>query len=167
MCTLCSCYPWQVLGLSPSWYQDPAYRTGVVKEPRKVSPRRVWTWPRNVRTTVHDSSSEVRWLVLPERPAGTGGLSEEELIPLITRDVMVGGQNQGTMTAPIDIDGPAASPRSNGELVFAEPSESRAVRAESLYEAGLLVTCGHPVIACAERMVSGAGRVDPIAAVRA
>jgi nitrile hydratase len=51
-----------VPGQSQSWYQDPAYLTAVVKESRKVSPRRVWTWPRNVRTTVHDSSSEVRWL---------------------------------------------------------------------------------------------------------
>ncbi|WP_326607163.1 nitrile hydratase subunit alpha [Streptomyces sp. NBC_01799] len=90
VCTLCSCYPWQLLGLPPSWYKDPAYRARVVKEPRKVLSEMGLELADDVQITVHDSSSEVRWLVLPERPAGTEGLSEEQLVPLITRDAMVG-----------------------------------------------------------------------------
>ncbi|MGW3738414.1 nitrile hydratase subunit alpha [Streptomyces sp. NPDC005148] len=90
VCTLCSCYPWQLLGLPPGWYKDPAYRARVVKEPRKVLSEMGFELADDVKITVHDSSSEVRWLVLPERPAGTEGLSEEQLVPLITRDAMVG-----------------------------------------------------------------------------
>ncbi|MER6076873.1 nitrile hydratase subunit alpha [Streptomyces sp. NPDC001833] len=90
VCTLCSCYPWPVLGLPPSWYKDPAYRARVVKEPRRVLAEMGLALDDDVRITVHDSTSEVRWLVLPERPAGTGHLSEEELVPLVTRDAMVG-----------------------------------------------------------------------------
>ncbi|MFF5143247.1 nitrile hydratase subunit alpha [Streptomyces sp. NPDC013157] len=90
VCTLCSCYPWPVLGLPPSWYKDPAYRARVVKEPRRVLAEMGLALDGDVRITVHDSTSEVRWLVLPERPAGTGHLSEEELVPLVTRDAMVG-----------------------------------------------------------------------------
>ncbi|MER5787929.1 nitrile hydratase subunit alpha [Streptomyces sp. NPDC001980] len=90
VCTLCSCYPWPVLGLPPSWYKDPAYRARVVKEPRRVLAEMGLALDDDVRITVHDSTSEVRWLVLPERPAGTGHLTEEELVPLITRDSMVG-----------------------------------------------------------------------------
>jgi nitrile hydratase subunit alpha len=90
VCTLCSCYPWSVLGLPPSWYKDPAYRARVVREPRKVLSEMGLDLADDVRITVHDSSSEVRWLVLPERPAGTEHLSEEQLVPLITRDAMVG-----------------------------------------------------------------------------
>ena len=90
VCTLCSCYPWQLLGLPPSWYKDPAYRARIVREPRKVLSEMGLELADDVRITVHDSSSEVRWLVLPERPAGTEGLSEEQLVPLITRDAMVG-----------------------------------------------------------------------------
>ena len=90
VCTLCSCYPWQLLGLPPSWYKDPAYRARIVKEPRKVLSEMGLELADDVQITVHDSSSEVRWLVLPERPAGTEGLSSEQLVPLITRDAMVG-----------------------------------------------------------------------------
>ncbi|MEU1199916.1 nitrile hydratase subunit alpha [Streptomyces sp. NPDC005813] len=90
VCTLCSCYPWPVLGLPPSWYKDPAYRSRVVKEPRAVLSEMGLELDDDVRITVHDSTSEVRWLVLPERPAGTENLSEEELVPLVTRDSMVG-----------------------------------------------------------------------------
>ncbi|MFF7575595.1 MULTISPECIES: nitrile hydratase subunit alpha [unclassified Streptomyces] len=90
VCTLCSCYPWRLLGLPPSWYKDPAYRSRVVKEPRKVLSEMGLELADDVRISVHDSSSEVRWLVLPERPAGTEGMSEEQLVPLITRDAMVG-----------------------------------------------------------------------------
>jgi nitrile hydratase len=90
VCTLCSCYPWSVLGLPPSWYKDPVYRARVVREPRKVLSEMGLELADDVKVTVHDSSSEVRWLVLPERPAGTENLTEEQLIPLITRDAMVG-----------------------------------------------------------------------------
>jgi nitrile hydratase subunit alpha len=90
VCTLCSCYPWPVLGLPPGWYKDPAYRARVVREPRRVLAEMGLELDDDVRITVHDSTSEVRWLVLPERPAGTGHLTEEQLVPLITRDAMVG-----------------------------------------------------------------------------
>jgi nitrile hydratase subunit alpha len=90
VCTLCSCYPWPVLGLPPSWYKDPAYRARVVKEPRTVLAEMGLELGEDVEIIVHDSSSEVRWFVLPERPAGTEHLSEEELAGLVTRDAMVG-----------------------------------------------------------------------------
>ncbi|MEK6439352.1 nitrile hydratase subunit alpha [Pseudonocardia sp. T1-2H] len=90
VCTLCSCYPWPVLGLPPSWYKDPAYRARVVREPRTVLSEMGLDLADDVEIIVRDSSSEVRWLVLPERPAGTEDLTEEELIPLITRDALVG-----------------------------------------------------------------------------
>ena len=90
VCTLCSCYPWSVLGLPPSWYKSPAYRARMVKEPRRVLSEMGLDLADDVRIIVRDSTSEVRWLVLPERPAGTEGLSEEQLVPLVTRDAMVG-----------------------------------------------------------------------------
>lgn len=90
VCTLCSCYPWQLLGLPPSWYKDPAYRSRMVKEPRKVLSEMGLELEEDVHITVHDSSSEVRWLVLPERPADTEGMTESELVPLVTREAMVG-----------------------------------------------------------------------------
>ena len=90
VCTLCSCYPWPVLGLPPSWYKDPAYRSRVVKEPRAVLSEMGLDLDDDVEITVRDSTSELRWLVIPERPAGTEHLSEEELVSLVTRDSMVG-----------------------------------------------------------------------------
>ncbi|MGW1088102.1 nitrile hydratase subunit alpha [Streptomyces sp. NPDC002596] len=90
VCTLCSCYPWPVLGLPPSWYKDPAYRARVVREPRTVLAEMGLALDDDVQIIVRDSTSEVRWLVLPERPPGTERLTEEELVPLITRDAMVG-----------------------------------------------------------------------------
>ena len=90
VCSLCSCYPWPVLGLPPSWYKDPAYRARVVREPRTVLAEMGLELADDVVVTVRDSSAEVRWLVLPERPAGTEQLTEEELVPLITRDALVG-----------------------------------------------------------------------------
>jgi nitrile hydratase len=90
VCTLCSCYPWPVLGLPPSWYKDPAYRSRVVKEPRAVLAEWGTELAPDVEVRVHDSSSEVRYLVLPERPPGTESLSEEELAALVTRDALVG-----------------------------------------------------------------------------
>ncbi|HEY4007823.1 MAG TPA: nitrile hydratase subunit alpha, partial [Pseudonocardia sp.] len=90
VCTLCSCYPWAMLGLPPNWYKDPAYRSRVVREPRAVLAEMGLHLAPDVRITVRDSSSEVRWLVLPRRPAGTEELSEEQLVPLVTREAMVG-----------------------------------------------------------------------------
>jgi nitrile hydratase len=90
VCTLCSCYPWPVLGLPPSWYKDPAYRSRVVREPRAVLAEFGLELADDVAVKVFDSSSEVRYMVLPERPAGTEGMSEEELAALVTRDAMVG-----------------------------------------------------------------------------
>jgi nitrile hydratase subunit alpha len=90
VCTLCSCYPWPVLGLPPSWYKDPAYRSRMVSEPRSVLSEMGLELADDVQITVRDSTSEVRWLVLPERPARTEHMTEQELVPLITRDAMVG-----------------------------------------------------------------------------
>jgi nitrile hydratase subunit alpha len=90
VCTLCSCYPWPVLGLPPSWYKDPAYRSRMVREPRAVLSEMGLDLADDVEIRVWDSSSEVRFLVLPQRPAGTESLSEEQLAELITRDAMVG-----------------------------------------------------------------------------
>ncbi|WP_109523334.1 nitrile hydratase subunit alpha [Nocardia aurea] len=90
VCTLCSCYPWPLLGLPPSWYKDPAYRSRMVREPRVVLAEMGLRLPDDVEIRVWDSSSEVRYFVLPARPDGTEGLSEEQLVPLVTRDAMVG-----------------------------------------------------------------------------
>jgi len=90
VCTLCSCYPWAVLGLPPSWYKDPAYRSRIVREPRAVLHEFGLDLADDVAIRVADSVSECRYMILPERPAGTEGLSEEELAALVTRDAMVG-----------------------------------------------------------------------------
>jgi nitrile hydratase subunit alpha len=90
VCTLCSCYPWPVLGLPPSWYKDPAYRARIVREPRRLLAEMGLVLDDDVEIRVWDSSSEVRYLVLPERPEETSDLSEEELAALVTRDAMVG-----------------------------------------------------------------------------
>jgi nitrile hydratase subunit alpha len=90
VCTLCSCYPWPVLGLPPTWYKSPAYRARVVAEPRAVLREFGVVLPPEVEIRVWDSTSEVRYLVLPERPSGTDGMSEEELAGLVTRDSMIG-----------------------------------------------------------------------------
>ena len=90
VCTLCSCYPWPLLGLPPSWYKDAAYRSRVVKEPRAVLAEWGTELGPDVDVRVHDSSSAVRNFILPERPAGTDSLSEAELAALVSRDAMVG-----------------------------------------------------------------------------
>ena len=90
VCTLCSCYPWPVLGLPPSWYKDPAYRSRVVREPRKVLREFGLELPDETRVRVWDSSAEIRYLVLPERPGGSEGESEEDLAGRVTRDSMIG-----------------------------------------------------------------------------
>jgi len=90
VCTLCSCYPWPVLGLPPSWYKDPAYRSRAVREPRALLAELGLELGDDVEIRVHDSSSEVRYMVLPERPAGTENMSEVELTRLVTREAMTG-----------------------------------------------------------------------------
>jgi nitrile hydratase len=90
VCTLCSCYPWPLLGLPPAWYKDPAYRSRIVKEPRTVLSEMGLDVPESKEIAVWDSSSEVRFFVLPQRPAATEGMSEEELTGIVSRDAMVG-----------------------------------------------------------------------------
>ncbi len=90
VCTLCSCYPWAVLGLPPVWYKSAPYRSRAVIDPRGVLREFGVTLPDDTEVRVWDSTAEVRYLVLPERPAGTEGMSEEELAALVTRDSMIG-----------------------------------------------------------------------------
>jgi len=90
VCPLCSCYPWPVLGLPPRWYKSFAYRSRAVREPRAVLAEMGTTVPDDVEVQVWDSSAEIRYMVLPLRPAGTEGLAEDELVPLVTRDHMIG-----------------------------------------------------------------------------
>lgn len=90
VCTLCSCYPWPLLGLPPDWYKDPAYRSRSVREPRALLKEMGLDLPENVDITVWDSSAENRYFVLPMRPEGTDGMSEDDLAKLVTRDAMVG-----------------------------------------------------------------------------
>lgn len=90
VCTLCSCYPWPVLGLPPDWYKDAAYRSRVVVDPRGVLADFGTAIGDEVEVRVWDSSAEIRYLVLPERPAGTETLGEEQLAALVGRDAMIG-----------------------------------------------------------------------------
>ena len=90
VCTLCSCYPWSVLGLPPTWYKSYAYRARVVREPRAVLREFDLNLPDSVEIRVWDSNSDLRYMVLPERPADAEDHSEEQLIALVTRDSMIG-----------------------------------------------------------------------------
>ncbi|CAN7350942.1 nitrile hydratase subunit alpha [Neorhizobium sp. LjRoot104] len=90
VCTLCSCYPWAVLGLPPVWYKAPAYRSRAVIDPRGVLAEFGVTLPETKKIRVWDSTAELRYLVIPERPDGTDGLSEERLADLVSRDAMIG-----------------------------------------------------------------------------
>jgi nitrile hydratase subunit alpha len=90
VCTLCSCYPWPVLGLPPTWYKSAPYRSRAVKDPRGVLADFGVTLPEGTAIRVWDSTAEVRYLVIPQRPAGTEHLSEDELATLVTRDSMIG-----------------------------------------------------------------------------
>ena len=90
VCTLCSCYPWDVLGLPPVWYKSAAYRSRAVKEPRVVLEDFGLALPASTQIRVWDSTAETRFLVLPMRPAGTEGWSEGQLATLVTRDSMIG-----------------------------------------------------------------------------
>ncbi|MEM6659437.1 MAG: nitrile hydratase subunit alpha, partial [Pseudomonadota bacterium] len=90
VCTLCSCYPWPLLGIPPGWYKSDAYRARAVREPRKVLREFGVTLPDGVAVRMWDSTAEIRYLVLPMRPDGTEGMSEEDLAALVTRDSMIG-----------------------------------------------------------------------------
>ncbi|WP_198088475.1 nitrile hydratase subunit alpha [Variovorax sp. E3] len=104
VCTLCSCYPWPVLGLPPTWYKSAPYRSRVVKDPRGVLADFGVTLPEGTRIRVWDSTAEVRYLVIPQRPAGTEGLGEEELAALVSRDSMIGTR---LVEAPAEAGSPA------------------------------------------------------------
>ena len=97
VCTLCSCYPWPVLGLPPTWYKSAPYRSRAVSDPRGVLADFGVTLPASTAIRVWDSTAEVRYLVIPERPAGTEALTEAELAALVTRDSMIG---TGRVRAP-------------------------------------------------------------------
>ena len=90
VCTLCSCYPRNLLGLPPAWYKAAPYRSRVVREPRAVLAEFGTELPEGMQIRVHDSTADMRYLVLPKRPEGTDGLSEEALAELVTRDAMIG-----------------------------------------------------------------------------
>ena len=97
VCTLCSCYPWPVLGLPPTWYKSAAYRSRVVVDPRSVLAEFGTTLDDDVEVRVWDSSAEIRYLVLPERPCGTEDLTEEELAERVERDAMIGVTQASSM----------------------------------------------------------------------
>jgi nitrile hydratase len=90
ICTLCSCYPWPVLGLPPYWYKDPTFRSRAAREPRAVLAEFGLSITNEIEVKVWDSSAQIRWFVIPERPAGTEGLSEAELEALVTPEAMMG-----------------------------------------------------------------------------
>ncbi|KQQ72779.1 nitrile hydratase subunit alpha [Rhizobium sp. Leaf321] len=90
VCTLCSCYPWAVLGLPPTWYKAPAYRSRAVIDPRGVLAEFGLALPQETKIRVWDSTAELRYLVIPERPDGTDGLDEQALAALVSRDAMIG-----------------------------------------------------------------------------
>ena len=102
VCTLCSCYPWAVLGLPPTWYKSAPYRARAVKDPRGVLREFGVELPETTQIRIWDSTAEVRYLVLPQRPAGSEQLSEAQLAALVTRDSMIGTGLVGDATDAID-----------------------------------------------------------------
>ena len=90
VCTLCSCYPWSVLGLPPTWYKSPPFRSRAVIDPRGVLADFSLELPETTRVEVHDSTAEVRYLVIPQRPDGTDGMSADQLADLVSRNSMIG-----------------------------------------------------------------------------
>lgn len=136
-CVLCSCYPWPVLGLPPFWYKSQAYRARIGGNPRGVLREFGLELDESVEIFVWNSSAQTRYMVLPERPVGTGDLSEEELAALVTRDAMIGvacvqlDKPTSTTSLPsqrqiADMEGKTALPRQSGELVFQDPWEGEA-----------------------------------------
>lgn len=107
VCTLCSCYPWPVLGLPPTWYKSAPYRSRAVRDPRGVLAEFGVALPADIEVRVWDSTAEIRYLVIPQRPAGTDGWSEERLAELVTRDSMIG---VGHPLDPVAVPGGVPSP---------------------------------------------------------
>jgi len=138
VCTLCSCYPWSLLGLPPTWYKTPSYRSRMVREPRAVLSEFGVELDDDVDVDVWDSSSELRYMVLPKRPDGTEGYDEEELAELVTRDAMIGVERLGSPSASggtsATADGGVADPDSpfadllglDAEPTFGTPWQARA-----------------------------------------
>jgi nitrile hydratase subunit alpha len=132
VCTLCSCYPWPVLGLPPFWYKSTAYRSRVAGRPRVVLREFGLDLDESVEILVWNSSAETRRMVLPERPSGTEHMSEGELANLVTRDAMIGvarvsvrekAVNRASNSPIADMAGEVALPRKSGDLVFQDPWE--------------------------------------------
>jgi nitrile hydratase len=146
VCTLCSCYPWPVLGLPPFWYKSLAYRSRVGGKPREVLREFGVELDESVEIFVWNSSASIRYLVLPERPASTKGMTEEELAALVTRDAMLGvarvtldKKNEPVLShrRVADMAGETALPRQSGELIFNDPWEGEAfAMAVALCESG-------------------------------
>ncbi|WP_296798839.1 nitrile hydratase subunit alpha [Variovorax sp.] len=101
VCTLCSCYPWPVLGLPPTWYKSAPYRSRAVRDPRGVLADFGTVLPETTRIRIWDSTAEVRYLVIPQRPAGTEDLGEEELAALVSRDSMIGTRLADAPGSPV------------------------------------------------------------------
>lgn len=146
VCTLCSCYPWPVLGLPPFWYKSQSYRSRIMVQPRDVLQEFGLELDEDVEIKVRNADFRTRYMVLPERPPGTEHMSEEELVEIITRDAMIGvarvepakkqipGLSQRQVS---DMAGNAALPRKSGELLFNDPWEGEAfAMAVSLCEQG-------------------------------
>ncbi|WP_256298122.1 nitrile hydratase subunit alpha [Haloarchaeobius salinus] len=154
VCTLCSCYPWSLLGLPPTWYKTPSYRSRMVREPRAVLEEFGLELDDGIDVDVWDSSSEIRYMVLPRRPEGTGGYDEDELAELVTRDAMIGVERlagHGSADGGADAtsgpaaDGGHADPTSafadllgvDAEPTFSEPWQARAFGVTvALYDEG-------------------------------
>ena len=123
VCTLCSCYPWSVLGLPPAWYKSHAYRSRVVLEPRAVLQEFGVNLPDETEVRVWDSTAEVRYMVLPRRPDGTESLDEEQLAGLVTRDAMIGtAVLDGSPGESAGQGAPAESPAASTPAPKVEPS---------------------------------------------
>jgi nitrile hydratase len=146
-CVLCSCYPWPVLGLPPFWYKSPAYRSRIGGKPREVLREFGLEVAESAEIFVWNSSAATRYMVLPERPAGTDQMSEDELATLVTRDAMIGVAHVQLDKRPpsalperhvANMEGVAALPRKSGELIFQAPWEGEAFAlAVALCERGI------------------------------
>ena len=132
VCALCSCYPWPVLGLPPFWYKSQSYRSRVTGRPREVLREFGLELDENIQIQVWNSTFQTRYMVLPERPAGTEQMTLDELTAIVTRDAMIGvarvepekQQQPGLSQRQVaDMQGPAALPRRSGELQFQDPWE--------------------------------------------
>lgn len=146
VCALCSCYPWPVLGLPPFWYKSQSYRSRMMVQPRDVLREFGLELDDGIELNVHNADFRTRYMVLPERPPGTGHMSEAELVEIITRDAMIGVARVEPGKKEIsdlsqrrvsDMEGAAALPRKSGELLFHDPWEGEAfAMAVSLCEQG-------------------------------